>query len=111
MYEPTKLDILISVVEGSGSQHMASASRAMTVRFPIHLYAAIQALAELSSTGKGAVAVTLVDSAIEQLEERLTPDTRESFKNLQGKFLQEMAQEECFPPVETDSFSMGGDQS
>lgn len=105
MFEPTKIDMLTAIAEGTGSQQSISAVRALTVRLPVHVYAGVDALAKLSNTTKGAMVSSLVEAALEQVENNLSPERRREFLDLQGEALQHFAQHD--PEVEQEETTMG----
>lgn len=109
MFEPTKIQMLTAVVEGNGRQEMTSAVRALTIRLPVHVYAAVQALSEMSQTTKGAMVVNLIDAALEELSSTLSPETRKEFLQLQGERLHDLVSEQS--SLENDFTSMGLDPS
>lgn len=106
MLEPTKMQILTSVVEGSGSSATTAAVRALTIRLPVHVYAGVQALSELSNTTKNAMVASLVEAAIEQLADTLSPDRSKELSELQGRTMKALLEEEGFT-FETQSTEMG----
>lgn len=105
MFEPTKIDMLTAIAEGNASQQSISAVRALTVRLPVHVYAGVDALAKLSSTTKGAMVSSLVEAALEQVVNNLSPERRSEFLNLQGDALQHFAQYDA--EVENEETTMG----
>ena len=106
MFEPTKMQLLTSVVEGTGHSGSIAAVRALTIRLPAHVYAAVQALSEMSNTTKNAMVASLVDVAVEQLTDTLSPERQAEFTKLQGKILQALMEEEAFA-FETQETEMG----
>jgi hypothetical protein len=102
MSEPSKAAMLASIAEGAGTEETTSAVRALTVRLPIHTYAAVHALAKLSNGTKGAMVASLVDSAIEEVTSKLSPARRHLFLHLQGEALQQLVIE-----CEQESTKMG----
>lgn len=93
MFEPTKIDMLTAIAEGNAYQETNAAVRALTVRLPIHVYAAVEALAKLSSTTKGAMVSNLTEAAADQISSNLSPERRAKFLELQGESLAQLLQD------------------
>lgn len=93
MFEPTKIDMLTAIAEGNAYSETNAAVRALTVRLPIHVYAAVEALAKLSNTTKGAMVSSLAEAAADQITSNLSPERRAKFLELQGEALGQLLQD------------------
>lgn len=87
MSAPSKIEMLTAIAEGNAYQESNSAVRALTVRLPIHVYAAVEALAKLSNTTKGAMVSDLTEVAAELIANNLSPERYAKFLELQGESL------------------------
>ena len=105
MFEPTKIDMLTAIAEGNAYSETNAAVRALTVRLPVHVYAAVEALAKISNTTKGAMVSSLAEAAAEQITSNLSPERRAKFLELQGEALGQLIQD-----CEQELTSMGDEK-
>lgn len=105
MREPTKLECLSSVIQGTATQESQMAVKATTVRIPLVDYAAIQAMSDLTNGTRQAIINALLAAAIEQVLEGLTEERKAEVLQAQSKILAELLQD---AGIESVKESLGG---
>lgn len=81
---PSEVDHLIAIAEGRGKVWYSGVVKTISVRLPIHEYAAIAALAEMSGASMNIVVSKMVDAALEKIGDGLSQEARERLVRLQA---------------------------
>lgn len=86
-------DQVASIVEGRGETHYMGVTKVISVRLPLHLSAKLQALAHKSGRTRNSMMVNLLEVGLEEVYQRLTPETLAQLQELESEALGDQAGE------------------
>lgn len=85
---PSEVEELISMAEGKGKAWYSGSLKTVSVRLPIHAYGAVAAVAEMAGTSMNMVVSKMVDSALEEIGDGLSQESRERLVRLQAAHIE-----------------------
>lgn len=86
-------DQVAAIVEGRGENTYIGVTKVTSVRLPLHLAVKLQALAHKSGKTRNAMIVNLLEVGLEEVHQRLTPETLAQLQDLESEALSDQAGE------------------
>lgn len=86
-------DQVAAIVEGRGENSYVGVTKVTSVRLPLHLSVKLQALAHKSGKTRNAMMVNLLEVGLEEVYQRLSPETVEQLQELESEALSDQAGE------------------
>ena len=86
-------DQVAAIVEGRGENSYIGATKVTSVRMPLHLAVKLQALAHKSGKTRNAMMVNLLEVGLEEVFQRLTPETLAQLQDLESEALSDQSGE------------------
>lgn len=80
-------DQVAAIVEGRGENTYIGVTKVTSVRLPLHLSVKLQALAHKSGKTRNAMIVNLLEVGLEEVHQRLTPETLAQLQDLESEAL------------------------
>ena len=78
-----------AIVEGTGKTEYIGVTKVISVRLPSFLAARVQALAHKSGKTRNATMATLLEVGLEEVSERLKPETRKELGEIEQEILRD----------------------
>lgn len=96
MTEPTKLEMLAAEINGTATSEYVGLYKQIPFRVRLDLFARLSALHEIQNvhakTPRNALLNDLLDIAMEQVIERLDPETTEHLERLEAEYHAQLSQ-------------------
>lgn len=86
-------DQVAAIVEGRGETHYMGVTKVISVRLPLHLSVKLQALAHKSGRTRNSMMVNLLEVGLEEVFQRLTPETLAQLQDLESEALSDQSGE------------------
>ena len=86
-------DQVAAIVEGRGENTYIGVTKVTSVRLPLHLAVKLQALAHKSGRTRNAMIVNLLEVGLEEVHQRLTPETLAQLQDLESEALSDQSGE------------------
>lgn len=86
-------DQVAAIVEGRGENSYIGVTKVTSVRLPLHLSVKLQALAHKSGKTRNAMMVNLLEVGLEEVYQRLSPETVEQLQELESEALSDQVGE------------------
>lgn len=87
-------DIAASEVESRGKTTYIGSTKLISIRVPAHLITQAQALASISSKSRNAMIAALLEIGIEEVRDRLEPETIHELDQIEAELSQALIEEE-----------------
>lgn len=78
-----------AIVEGTGKSEYIGMTKVISVRIPVFLLLHLQALAHKSSKTRNATICTLLEVGLEEVEQRLSTETRAEISQIHGELIEQ----------------------